>query len=102
MESGRRAWFWLAVAAALLLPALVLPPVPIDETRYLAVAWNMHFSGEWLVPWLDGAPYPDKPPLLFWLINLAWGVAGVHAWVARVLEVLVALCTLPLLRRLAR
>jgi 4-amino-4-deoxy-L-arabinose transferase-like glycosyltransferase len=91
----------VAACAALVLPALFLPPVPIDETRYLAVAWTMHAGGHWLVPWLDGAPYPDKPPLLFWLINLAWQVTGVHAWSARLLEVLLAVATLPLLRRLA-
>ncbi|MGA0586895.1 ArnT family glycosyltransferase [Dyella sp. KRB-257] len=100
-RSITRALLWSGVAVALLLPALVLPPVPIDETRYLAVAWNMHLRGDWLVPWLDGAPYPDKPPLLFWLVNLAWNITGVHAWSARALEVLLGLTTLPLLRRLA-
>lgn len=92
----------LVAAAALLFAVCWLPPVPIDETRYLAVAWNMHWRADWLVPWLDGMPYPDKPPLLFWLINLAWWVTGVHAWTARLLEVAIALSTLPLLRRLAR
>ncbi len=92
--------YWLAVA--LLLPSVFfLQPVPIDETRYLGVAWNMHLGGQWLVPWVDGAPYPDKPPLLFWLINLAWAVTGVHAWTARLVEVLVVLATLPWLGALA-
>lgn len=95
-------WCRLPCVAVLLLAACVLPPVPIDETRYLAVAWNMHWSGQWLVPWLDGAPYPDKPPLLFWLLNMAWAVTGVHAWSARALEAGLALLTLPLLRGLAR
>ena len=97
-----RHWPWLA-AFALLLPAVfLLQPAPIDETRYLAVAWNMHSSGQWLVPWLDGAPYSDKAPLLFWLINLAWSVTGVHVWTARLLELIVALATLPLLASLGR
>lgn len=91
----------LLAAISLLLAVCWLPPVPIDETRYLAVAWNMRVRHEWLVPWLDGAAYPDKPPLLFWLINGAWGLAGVHAWPARILEVALALLTLPLVRRLA-
>mgnify|MGYP001074138282 CR=1 FL=1 len=95
----------LQVLAALLLllpPVFFLFPVPIDETRYLAVAWNMHLSGQWLVPRLDGAPYSDKAPLLFWLINLVWAVTGVHAWAARLLELLLALATLPLLASLGR
>ncbi|EIL96360.1 glycosyltransferase, partial [Rhodanobacter denitrificans] len=93
-----------ALAALLLLlpPVFFLFPVPIDETRYLAVAWNMRLSGQWLVPWLDGAPYSDKAPLLFWLINLVWAVTGVHAWAARLLELLLALATLPLLASLGR
>lgn len=94
---SRRAWPWFAALALLLPPMFLLQPVPIDETRYLAVAWNMHVSGQWLVPWLDGAPYPDKAPMLFWLINLIWSVTGVHAWAARLLEGLIALATLPLL-----
>ncbi|MFC5527075.1 ArnT family glycosyltransferase [Rhodanobacter ginsengisoli] len=92
---------WLA-ALLLLPPVFSLQPVPIDETRYLAVAWNMHLSGQWLVPWVDGAPYSDKPPLLFWLINLIWSVTGVHAWAARLLELLIALGTLPALASLGR
>lgn len=92
----------IAALILLLPPVFFLFPVPIDETRYLAVAWNMHLSGQWLVPWLDGAPYSDKAPLLFWLINLTWSVTGVHAWAARLLELLVMLATLPLLASLGR
>lgn len=101
-RSGGLHRYRLLLVAALLLPACFLAPVPIDETRYLAVAWNMHLSGQWLVPWLDGVAYPDKPPLLFWLLNLAWMATGIHVWSARALEVVLALLTLPLLRRLAR
>ncbi len=97
-----RGYLWLAAVVLLLTPSFFLPPVPIDETRYLAVAWNMHLSGHWLVPMLDGMPYPDKPPLLFWLINLSWMVTGVHALSARLLEVVLALVSLPLLAVLGR
>lgn len=98
----RSASSWIAAFLLLLPPVFFLQPVPIDETRYLAVAWNMHLRGEWLVPWLDGLPYSDKPPLLFWLINLMWMMTGVHAWAARLLELLVAFATLPLLASLGR
>lgn len=104
MQAGRgtRGYFWGAALLLLLAPVFFLPPIPIDETRYLAVAWNMHLRGQWLVPWLDGLPYSDKPPLLFWLIDLCWRLTGVHAWAARVLELLLALATLPLLAALGR
>lgn len=79
----------LFLGLLLLLPIVwLLQPVPIDETRYLAVAWEMRQTGEFLVPHLNGATYAHKPPLLFWLINLGWLLTGVHAWTARVMTLL--------------
>jgi 4-amino-4-deoxy-L-arabinose transferase-like glycosyltransferase len=90
------------LALLLLVPVVfLLPPLPIDETRYLAVAWEMRQSGEFLVPHLNGAPYAHKPPMLFWLINLAWTLTGVHAWTARALTLACSLASLALMHRLA-
>lgn len=75
---------WPAVALLCLAPMLaVLSAVPIDETRYLSVAWEMRQSGDWIQLHLNGQPYFDKPPLLFWLINLMWSTTGVSVWSAR-------------------
>ncbi|MCC7211012.1 MAG: glycosyltransferase family 39 protein [Candidatus Brocadia sp.] len=41
-----------------------------DEPRYAQVSKEMRDTGNFVVPHLNSAPYPDKPPLLFWLINL--------------------------------
>lgn len=41
-----------------------------DEPRYAQVSKEMRDSGNFIVPHLNSAPYPDKPPLLFWLVNL--------------------------------
>lgn len=85
----------------LLLPVVwLLVPVPIDETRYLAVAWEMRQTGEYLVPHLNGATYAHKPPMLFWLINLGWMVTGVHAWTARAMVLLCSVASVLLLRNL--
>jgi len=92
----------LLVALVLLLPIVfLLSPLPIDETRYLAVAWEMRTGGDFLVPHLNGAAYPHKPPLLFWLINLGWLVTGVQAWTARAMTLLCSLASLVLMYRLA-
>ncbi|NII54008.1 glycosyltransferase family 39 protein [Luteibacter sp. SG786] len=72
------------VAFVWLLPAAVLPAVPIDETRYLSIAWEMRQSGDVIGLTLNGLPYMDKSPLLFWLINVAWAVFGVSTLAARV------------------
>ncbi|MGH8153842.1 MAG: ArnT family glycosyltransferase [Rhodanobacteraceae bacterium] len=95
-------WAWLAVWGVLLLPlVLALPPIPIDETRYLTAAWEMYNSGQWLVPTVNGAWYSDKSPLLFWLIAGGWKIVGVHTWVARLEALIVAVGMLLTLRRLA-
>ncbi len=92
----------LLVACLLLLPIVVcFPALPIDETRYLAVAWEMRQSGEFLVPHLNAALYSQKPPLLFWLINAGWTLTGVHAWTGRAVILLCSLASLLLMHRLA-
>jgi len=92
-------FFWLL----LLLPvALFLPAMPIDETRYLSVAWEMRLHGDFLLLHLNGAPYSDKGPLLFWLINIAWLFAGPCVWVVRAGVLVVSLISLVLFERLVR
>ncbi|PZP62842.1 MAG: glycosyltransferase [Azospira oryzae] len=67
------------------------PILPVDETRVVSVAWEMWNRGDFLVPYLNGAPYSDKPPLLFWIIQLGWAVTGVNTWWPRLVPPLFAL-----------
>ena len=91
----------LFLGLLLLAPIVfLLPPLPIDETRYLAVAWEMRQTGEFLVPHLNGATYAHKPPLLFWLINAGWMLTGVHAWTARAMTLMCSALSLILMHRL--
>lgn len=61
------------------------PLMPVDETRYFTVAWEMWHQGHFFLPTLNYEPYSHKPPLLFWLIQAGWSVFGVSVWPARVL-----------------
>ena len=74
---------------------------PIDETRYVTVAWNMWLNGDYLVPYLNGIAYSHKPPLLFWLINIGWQVFGVNDWWPRLIPSLFALATVFITRKIA-
>ncbi|MBI2587099.1 MAG: glycosyltransferase family 39 protein [Rhodospirillales bacterium] len=89
---------WLVVMAAVLFTR---PPLPVDETRYLAVAWDMWLEGHYLVPHLNGEPYSHKPPLLFWLINFGWWAFGVNEWWPRLIAPAAGLASLFLTARLA-
>jgi len=72
-RAGSRGWqpaLWLAAISAAV--ALVRPPLPLDETRYLEVFRESLRSNPLLLR-LMGEPYAEKPPLLFWLGRvLSW------------------------------
>ena len=74
---------------------------PIDETRYMSVAWDMWLRGDYLVPHLNGLPYSHKPPLLFWLINLGWHLFGVNDWWPRTIPFFFSLASIFLVKKIA-
>lgn len=99
------------VLLALLMLALLTgvafvsrPMTPIDETRYISVAWEMWLRGDFLVPFKNGATYSHKPPLMIWLYQAGWLVFGVNEWWPRLVSPLFSaasvLLTLALARRL--
>lgn len=88
----------LALAAAI----IARPLMPIDETRYVTVAWEMHLANHWLVPLLNGEAYHHKPPLLFWIIRLGWMIFGVNDLWPRLVAPLFGLASLGLMQWLAR
>jgi len=94
----------LVAAWALLVGvSLALRPIlPVDETRYVSVAWEMWTRGDFLVPHLNGVPYSEKPPLLFWLMHLGWWAFGVNEWWPRLVPTLFGLADLLLAGALAR
>ena len=74
-------WIWVSAWAVLVAVAVYFRPIlPVDETRYVSVAWEMWFGENFMVPHLNGKPYSHKPPLLFWLIQAGWQVFGVNEW----------------------
>lgn len=76
--------------------------MPIDETRYLSVAWEMWQGNQFLVPHSNGVAYSHKPPLLFWLIHFSWWLLGVNAWTARLIPPLFGLGSIVLTVRIGR
>lgn len=102
-----RYWYarpWAAAAGFVLCCTLLFalrPLMPVDETRYLTVAWEMWLDGSHIVPHLNGEVYSHKPPLLFWAINLAWAVFGESAFAARLVGPLAGAAAILLTGRLS-
>lgn len=90
---------WLAVA---LIAIFAHGPMPLYSTRTLSVAWDMWTHHQFWVPHINGAPYSQKVPLLFWMIHAGWAVFGVNDIWPRVLEVLIGAVQLILAQTLAR
>ncbi|PPD31869.1 MAG: glycosyltransferase [Methylomonas sp.] len=89
---------WLILTTTLFFRS----PIPIDETRYLSVAWEMWLRDDHLVPYLNGLPYSHKPPLLFWLFETGWALLGeANEWWPRLVGPICALFNLLLIRHLA-
>ncbi len=84
----------LAVTLLIVLPGLLLYPrmgfhlLEPDEGRYAEIPREMLARGDWVVPHLDGQPYLDKPPLVYWLVMLSYSVFGVNEAAARLVPAL--------------
>jgi len=90
---------WLTVA---LLAIFAHGPMPMYSTRTLSVAWDMWVHHQFWVPHINGAPYSQKVPLLFWMIHAGWAAFGVNDIWPRVLEVLIGAAQLIMAQVLAR
>lgn len=54
----------------------------VDETPplFAASARGMVESGNWLIPWVNGLPRYDKPPLVYWLMGALYALPGQASW----------------------
>lgn len=76
----------LTLAVSLLALGLGLGDYPLyepHEGHFGAVAAGMLWRGDGVVPTLNGAPYLNKPPLLYWLIAISQGLFGQQEWAVR-------------------
>jgi 4-amino-4-deoxy-L-arabinose transferase-like glycosyltransferase len=78
------------------------PFFPVDETRYLTVAWEMWSKSEWILPTLNFEAYHHKPPILFWLIMSAWSAFGVNDKAALIIPYVICFCAAITVARFAR
>ena len=65
----------------------------IDKTEpmFVEAARQMHLTGDWITPYWNGETRFDKPPLIYWLIVIAFQTVGVNEWGARLPSAITAI-----------
>lgn len=73
-----------------------------DETRYAEIPREMLAAGDLVVPRLNGVPYFEKPPLLYWVNAASLRLFGETPWAARLPTRLAGFATMLLVVLAAR
>ncbi len=65
----------------------------VDETEplFAEAARQMTVRGDWITPYFNGDTRFDKPPLIYWLMALAYRAIGVNEWAVRLPSALSAI-----------
>jgi len=84
-------WTLLLVCLAVYGPLFWQIPLARGESIYALIPKEMLAAGSWFTPILNGVPYLDKPPLLYWINLLGYKILGVSDWAARVPTLLLSL-----------
>jgi 4-amino-4-deoxy-L-arabinose transferase-like glycosyltransferase len=76
----------IVVAAVIYLGCIISPPSLQDDVDAVQaqIARNMLQSGDWVTARLDGIPYLEKAPLIYWMIAGSYKLFGVSDWSARI------------------
>jgi len=99
----RDLYFLLAIGLFVMGAGLGMrDPWPADEPRFALIGREMVESGRWLIPHRAGEPYPDKPPVFFWMIAAAYAVTGSVRIAFLLPSLLAGLATLALVHDLTR
>ncbi len=88
----------VAIATLFLLPFSGLTNLfDADETNYAETAREMIVSGDYLTVQVDFEPFPEKPPLFFWIQVLSMKAFGINEFAARFPNVLCGIVSLMML-----
>jgi 4-amino-4-deoxy-L-arabinose transferase-like glycosyltransferase len=97
-------WLLGLLFASLFLWVIFLGNLPLrdwDEGTIAQVAREIYRNPfetmVWLYPTLGGEPYHNKPPLIHWLIAVAYSLGGVNEWTTRLPSAILTALGVPLL-----
>ena len=87
--AGRAGSLWLPflISVGIALFLMTLMPTTMfwdrDEAFYARAAVEMIQSGNWILPTYNDAVFPDKPPLIYWLMMFFMHIFGENEFGAR-------------------
>ena len=70
-----------------------IPLMDPDEPRYAATARGMVLDNNWIVPFFNGEPRINKPPLFYWMVACSYKVFGINEFGARFPSAMAAIGT---------
>jgi 4-amino-4-deoxy-L-arabinose transferase-like glycosyltransferase len=84
---------WLAVVCGLAFLWHLGNIGLVDETEplFAEAARQMTVTGDWVTPYFNGNTRFDKPPLIYWLMAIAYQLIGVNEWAVRLPSALSAI-----------
>ncbi len=75
------------------------PLFDYDETVYAQTALDMMRQGEWIVPTANGMQFFEKPPFVYYLMDISFALFGPSAFAARLPSAIFILLTALLIYR---
>jgi 4-amino-4-deoxy-L-arabinose transferase-like glycosyltransferase len=91
---------WLAAFGFVLLGLGSTGILDNNEGLYAEIPREMLAFGDWkywIIPHLNGLPYMEKPPLLYWLTAISFALFGQSEWSARAVPALSSLACVAML-----
>ena len=93
----------IAFTALFLMPYLgSVHLLDSDEAKYAESAREMLVTGDYLTVQIDYEPFPEKPPLFFWLQAISMKIFGINEFAARFPNIICGFVSLILLYYLGR
>ncbi|MFB2923430.1 ArnT family glycosyltransferase [Aerosakkonema funiforme] len=84
-------WLLILSCVAFLFNLGSIGLVDKTEPMFVEAARQMSVTGDWITPYWNGETRFDKPPLVYWLMAIAFKIVGVNEWAARLPSALAAI-----------
>lgn len=94
-----KAFSWFLILFACFYGISSYPLLDENEGVYASIARDMLTGGHWVIPHLNGLPYIEKPPMIYWLLAASMALFGMNEGAAHLVPALALFATAVALKR---